>query len=158
MALRVRDVGYEDTDFLLEWRNALDVRIHSVNESLISVEEHKEWFNSRLEHLRAEPFWVFENELQIVGIVRFDKTINLNEFQVSILINPNLRGLGHGEIILKHALTKFHSANESARITALVKNQNIASMRLFLGSGFISFEKQGDFHCLELIGNFDQGL
>lgn len=156
MAFRVRDVRHEDSNFLLEWRNALDVRVNAVNQSLIPVKDHEEWLNSRLLQLRSEPFWVFENEIQVIGIVRFDKIFTQNKYEVSILINPSLRGQGHGQTILKEALTKFYSAYQIARVTARVHKQNIASMRLFLGSGFIPFEDQGDFECLELIRNFDQ--
>lgn len=156
MAYRARDVRHEDSNFLLEWRNALDVRVNAVNQSRISVKEHGEWLNSRLLQLRSEPFWVFENEIEKIGIVRFDKAISLNKYEVSILINPSLRGQGLGQTILKEALTKFYSEFQIARVTARVHKQNIASMRLFLGSGFIPFEDQGDFQCLELIRNFDQ--
>jgi ribosomal protein S18 acetylase RimI-like enzyme len=151
----MRDVTSQDSAELLEWRNEIGVRKFSHNQEPISERDHASWLFNRLKTLTREPFWVFEEGLDKVGIVRFDFKPEFNHFAISIIINPSLRGRGYGKIILNKAIEKYLESNPKANFHAEVHKDNVASKILFLDAGFQEITAEKKFLIFKRIANFN---
>ena len=151
----MRDVTAQDLVELFEWRNEVEVRNFSHNQEPISQIDHTSWFLNRLKTLTREPFWVFEEGLNKIGIVRFDFKPEFNHFAVSIIINPSLRGRGYGKIILKKAIEKYLTTNPVANFHAEVHKDNVTSKLLFLDAGFQEISVEDNFSIFKRIANFN---
>jgi RimJ/RimL family protein N-acetyltransferase len=136
MDLRIRSATIQDSRNLLEWRNEAGVREYSHDPGLISKQRHEDWLVHRLRLLSIEPFWIFENELGNIGFVRFDLNVALNYFEVSIIVNPLFRGMGYGRIILNRAIEKCLAEHSGVSFLAEAHENNQASKKLFINSGF----------------------
>jgi RimJ/RimL family protein N-acetyltransferase len=155
MNLLMRDVTAQDSAELFEWRNEIGVRKFSHNQEPISKREHTSWLFNRLNNLTREPFWVFEEGLQKVGIVRFDFKAEFNHFAISIMTNPSLRSRGYGKIILNQAIEKYLESNPKANFYAEVHENNVTSKLLFLNAGFQEIKVENNFLIFKRIANLD---
>jgi RimJ/RimL family protein N-acetyltransferase len=155
MNLLMRDVTAQDSADLLEWRNEFSVRKFSHNQEPISERDHASWLLNRQKTLTREPFWVFEEGLNKVGIVRFDFKPEFNHFAISIIINPFLRGRGYGKIILNEAIEKCLKSNPKANFHAEVHKDNVVSKFLFLNAGFQEVTAENKFLIFKRIANFN---
>ena len=153
MKLVMRDATAQDSAELFEWRNEIGVREFSHNKEPISESDHTSWLFNRLNSLAREPFWVFEEELNKVGMVRFDFKPEFNYFTISILINPSLRGKGYGKIILNKAIEKYLKSNPKANFHAEVHKDNVTSKLLFLDAGFQEMTVVNNFLIFKRITN-----
>jgi len=145
MDLLMREVTSRDSIDLLEWRNEPKVRSFSRNKSIISENDHSTWFTRRLEVLGKEPFWIFESSIRKIGFVRFDLDETLSQFEISLTVNPIMRGKGYGRIILQRAIDECLIIHQNANLCAFVHKNNIASKILFRNCGFEEFENQSNF-------------
>jgi RimJ/RimL family protein N-acetyltransferase len=151
----MRDVSAQDSAELFEWRNEIGVRKFSHNQEPISEKDHNSWLFNRLKTLTGEPFWVFEEGLNKVGIVRFDFKPEFNHFSISIMINPSLRGRGYGKIILNKAIENYLKSNPKANFRAEVHKDNVISKLLFLDAGFQEITVENNFLIFNRIANFN---
>jgi RimJ/RimL family protein N-acetyltransferase len=151
----MRDVTFQDSEVLLEWRNLIDVRMSSRNSDLIPIETHSKWFNNRLKLMPNQPFWVFENSLGKIGFIRFDFNSTLKHYEISVLINPALRGKGFGKMVLHRAIESFLAQDSESNFFAEVHINNPSSKSLFLSCGFQEFGHSGDFLAFKRTTNHD---
>jgi len=151
----MRDVSAQDSAELFEWRNEIGVRKFSHNQEPISERDHTSWLFNRIKTLTGEPFWVFEEGLNKVGIVRFDFKPEFNHFSISIMVNPSLRGRGYGKIILNNAIENFLKLNLKANFRAEVHKDNVTSKSLFLDAGFQEIKVENNFLIFNRIANFN---
>lgn len=135
----MRDVTVQDSPDLLAWRNEIDVRKFSRNQREISELVHRNWLVNRLDRLPGEPFWAFENGAEKIGFIRFEFNPILNHHEISISVNPSLRGRGYGRVILNHAIEKFWEAGSAQSLYAEIHRENEVSKSLFVASGFMEF-------------------
>ena len=141
----MRDVRIHDSEVLREWRNEAEVRKYSRYQEIISEQQHSVWLGKRLSLLPSQPFWMFENDKESIGITRFDFDSNLNHYEVSITINPLLRGKGFGKRILSPSIEKCLALNSGADLYAEAHEDNKASQLIFLKCGFREFESHAKF-------------
>ena len=145
MDLLIRDVTFKDSETLLEWRNQPEVRIFSRNQGLILKATHTQWLENRLKLISNEPFWMFENSVQKIGFVRFDFDSALKHYEISIVINPAVRGKGFGKMILNLAIENCMAQNPDLNFFAEAHINNLSSQSLFLNGGFQELELKGEF-------------
>jgi len=88
----------EDWKILLEWRNDEKTRNNSINTSIISEAEHKNWFFASLNNPNRIIYIVEENN-QKIGTVRVDK--QADETYISWTVAPEYRGKGYGKQMVK---------------------------------------------------------
>jgi RimJ/RimL family protein N-acetyltransferase len=153
MELVMRDVSITDSALLLGWRNGADVQKVSRQKGHLSIREHSEWLSTRISLIPNEPFLIFETEILKVGIVRFDFDLVLKHFEVSITVNPLLRGKGYGKRILKLAIDNCITKHPGTDFYAEVHKNNSASRVLFLKCGFKELEPRGEFLVFKRITN-----
>lgn len=135
---------FRDCDFILYIRNSEGARRFAQDTSLISAEIHRSWFSTRLNNVDAEPFWVVTLKNFDIGYVRFDKKSEKN-FVISIAIAEEFRGQKFGEAALLNSVKAFHNRYPNVDINAVIHSRNLASLKIFLGCGFVEQDRVGDF-------------
>ena len=125
----IRRAAPDDALDVLAWRNDPLSRAMSRTQTLIEEAGHVAWFTKAIEDPHRA-LLVGELDGRKIGMVRFDYA---KETQVSININPVFRGRGLGYELLAGALAYA----PSGPIVAGIRNENLASRRLFERAGFL---------------------
>ena len=149
----MRDVAFKDSEEILDWRNQAEVRKFSRNQDLITKETHLLWLNNRLKIVPTQPFWMFESSSEKIGFVRLDFDSALKLYEISIVINPSLRGKGFGKEILNRAIENCLTQNADSNFIAEAHINNLASRSLFLNCGFREFTLNGNFLVFKRLAN-----
>jgi spore coat polysaccharide biosynthesis predicted glycosyltransferase SpsG/RimJ/RimL family protein N-acetyltransferase len=136
-ALRLRGARMSDASSLFDWRNDANVRAVSRDNRPLTWESHIAWLRSVLANPRRK-LLVAVLGSTLAGTVRFDEMgRNPHEWEISIALNPEKRGQGLGDRLLKAAEHNLRSQCEGpVRISALVKTDNHTSSRLFARNGY----------------------
>ena len=132
--MRIRTIKKEDSKDIFIWRNDEISRNMFLDSRVITFKEHKEWFKKAINDKNID-FFIGENEVCKLGIVRFNFNSKKNFSEVSINMNPYLRGKGLGKLFLKSSILKYIKNNKN-NIVAKVKSDNLASIKIFTHSGF----------------------
>ena len=127
--MSMREAGIEDLEDLWRWRNDKLTRANSLNTEIISIEEHKQWYQQSLKNPERR-IYIFEKGSYKIGMTRFDFLEN-KMVLVSININPDFRGRGLGKIILKRATDFIKEKNKDSIQKVIIKNSNKISEKIF---------------------------
>jgi UDP-2,4-diacetamido-2,4,6-trideoxy-beta-L-altropyranose hydrolase len=135
LGLKLRPAEERDCKLLWEWANDPAVRAASFHQEFIPWEQHVHWFQSGLRDREGTRIMmaVDSNHTEI-GTVRFN--LEADRAVVSISLDKNARGKGHGCAILKMAADELFRSSAAVAIDAYVKPQNEASQRLFENASF----------------------
>lgn len=123
----IRRATLDDALDVLIWRNDPLTRAMSRTPDEVEQQAHVAWFNRALDDA-ASTLLIGEVGGEKIGMVRFDHGAAT---EVSININPSCRGRGLGHELLSEALTWA-----VGDLVAVIKDQNLASRRLFERAGF----------------------
>lgn len=133
--LKLKKVEISECDNLFKWRNHPDVRKHSFNTKVISWQEHKEWFYSKIKDPNTK-IYVATLGKDKIGVIRFE--IEDDSAKVSVNLNPDFLGKGLGSKIIKLGTKKFlQEAKVRKGIAAEIKEDNIASKKVFSKAGYV---------------------
>lgn len=128
MTVTVRKATADDAADLLAWRNDPLTRAMSRTAEPVEAAEHARWFQRALRDTTCT-LLIGEEGGRKIGMVRLTRD---EETEVSINLNPAARGRGLARELLALAL-----AQERGAILAVIKPENLASIRLFEGAGFV---------------------
>ena len=116
------------------WRNDPVSREMFFDSHEIQFEDHLSWFERALaSDLRT--LFIGQIEGLKVGICRFDIDKLTGEAEVSVNLNPKMRGKGLSKTFLQLSLKKFQQ-HYDLNIFARIKKRNLASINLFESVGF----------------------
>ena len=132
--LSFRKVIKTDEILLFDWTNDPDVRRWSTNKKSITLDEHKVWFNQKINNENVF-MWIFEDDKSPVGIVRLEK--NNSEFILNYQIESKVRRKGLASQMLIIAMIKLRSLLLNASVLGYKFHENISSIK--------SMEKRGLF-------------
>ena len=130
----IRPASLADSADLLAWRNDATTRAMSFDSKLVSLDEHQKWLSRSLESSQRY-ILIGEYVSQKVGMCRFDIEPDGLSAEISINVNPALRGRSLASPLLQNSIAYF-VANHAIRITARTKISNGASRRIFQKAGF----------------------
>jgi RimJ/RimL family protein N-acetyltransferase len=148
--LSFRKADLADTKLYFDWANDCDVREQSYNSAVIDFENHKNWFESKLDD-KSCMMLVFENEENLkIGQIRIQKESD-REALIGISIASEHRGKGYAKVMLEMASDFFLVLNENFIINAFIKEKNLTSKYAFEKAGFefkeiINYENFNSFH------------
>lgn len=146
-SITIRSAQEKDAMTYFEWANDKEVRQNSINKENIKLEDHLNWFNSKIKN-ENHFFCIAENrEGEALGQVRFDKKGN-ETWLINFSIAGNKRGKGIGEVMLHKSMTMIKKNLNASVFTAYVNIHNIASLSIFNKLGFTRLRQ-------ERIGNED---
>jgi RimJ/RimL family protein N-acetyltransferase len=133
--LDVRPAKPDDSNDIFEWRNDPVTRQMSHNTGEVLKEEHEAWFKAALGSDNKCLLICTNDSAEKIGIVRFD--IKEQSAEVSINLNPEMRGKGLAKHCLKQAMLYFKMSNPDIKeLEAEIKDTNTVSKNIFEGVGF----------------------
>tara|TARA_B110000444_G_C18841546_1_gene599266 strand:- start:15 stop:1127 length:1113 start_codon:yes stop_codon:yes gene_type:complete len=133
----IRCSNLKDSKEIWEWRNDPVTRSMYRNKAYVSFEEHMKWYRSKLKDKKCS-FFIGEAFGVNAGVVRIDVIKNVGE--VSININPKLRGLSLSGTLLKDSINSFISETSVSKLVANIDKKNKASIKIFNNVGFKLFK------------------
>lgn len=136
---------------VLPWRNDPLVYVWNRADRVIGLEEHISWFENRKKNLVQEPIFAYFDKSSFVGVARLDLT-SISTYEVGIIVNPDLRGVGYGKAILSD-ICDFLSSEEYSRfeVLAYIHTDNTSSRFLFESFSFVLKARIGRFDILQWI-------
>lgn len=137
--IQLRLVTNEDCGLLLEWANDIVVRKNSINSNKITLEEHMEWFNRKMNDSMCH-MYIMEVGANPVGQVRID--FENNTGKISYSIDKKHRGKGYGQQII--ALIENKERSNVKNLYAEVKDTNIVSQNIFMSNNWKNVGEKGD--------------
>ena len=153
MGITQRTACLSDAELLLSWRNQATTRQFSGHSQLISPDEHLRWFTARLKRTYMEPYFLFTLNQKPVGTSRLDiVTGSDNEYEISILVDPEQNGQGLGTQILEMTCASIINSHPKSSILAKVHKDNLISQKLFMRAGFKLMPLEGkSFHFKKIL-------
>lgn len=160
-SLLVLPVSQDDCKALWQWRNDARTRAMSLNSDVVEYDAHCQWFDTVLNdpsqyiYMATLGCTSVGDERSKVGVVRFgvmqaqstigDVKSGSTGALISINMNPGFRGLGLSVPLLQACIETFcktlttkHTSNEHlSYLKAIIKPNNIASIKCFEALGFL---------------------
>lgn len=133
--ISIRGAIQEDCNAIFEWRNDSNSRDMFYEGDAVTFENHLSWFSQSLVNPDRQLF-IGELNGKKIGVTRFDFNKDSFKVEVSINMNPLMRGKGLGKRLLAETVEKYLAANEFV-LTARIKQKNSASKKIFRCAGFI---------------------
>ena len=136
-SLHLRSIGSEDCRRVWEWANDPAVRAVSFNSEPIWWEQHAAWFIRMFvdEHTQENTrMWIAEQDGAPIGQVRFD--LGGSTSTISVSLDATRRGKNLGALLIWSACQKHFRESGVETIHALIKPDNVASIRAFEKAGF----------------------
>lgn len=137
MTIRKAENNKYDCNLVFNLSNDPVVRSCSFNTNLIEYENHCKWYEKRLNDINTLFLLVFDED-NFVGQIRFNReSENDYECIISLSITEAYRGKHIASIFLKIGIEELKKNWEKIHtIVAEVKNDNIASNKLFIKENF----------------------
>lgn len=127
----------QHVDLYYEWASDPLVREQSINSEKINYNNHVKWFTERINNPDVFMYIFFNESNEAVGQVRIERKKDWAAIGQSI--DKNHRGKKYSSSMLKIATDDFLSKNPLDTIVSIVKNNNIASLKMAKNSGFRLF-------------------
>lgn len=146
IGINIRKATDSDNVLLFQWRNAEETRKMSFSSDEIDWENHCRWFEEIMSNPDRE-IYIGETIPEHIpfGELRFDILMG-KVAKISIIISPDWRRKGLGMKLIQQGIPKFCCQHtEIGIIIALIKPDNIASIKLFEKCGFSYRER----YCLD---------
>ena len=134
--MKLRPVTMADALDLLAWRNDPQTRAMSRHGGEVALQDHVDWLVRSL--ASSERRLVMGEDAATgtpIGMVRFDR--QGPTWEVGINLSPARRGQGLGRTLLALAVTDFQKKHKAAALTATIRPENQASVKVFAACGFL---------------------
>lgn len=133
-SLYLRNAAMEDMDLTYTWANEPITRKYSFNQEFIPLVDHQNWFARKINDQNCI-YQLLEKGGKPVGSIRLD--IDAQVGLISYLIAPEYTGKGYGKKMLELAVQNLENGRlEIKMLKGLVRNDNIASVKIFERLGF----------------------
>ncbi|WP_430474773.1 GNAT family N-acetyltransferase [Thalassospira lucentensis] len=130
----IRSCDEHDSEDLFAWRNDPLTREMSLSTDLVSKAVHERWFANKCSDPNCS-LYIGEKGGEKTGVVRFDYDPAKILAEVSINLNPQFRGKRISVPFLLVSIEAFHKVRDCP-IYACVRDENVASCKLFSKAGF----------------------
>jgi RimJ/RimL family protein N-acetyltransferase len=131
-----RKANEKDVMLYFDWTNDASVRENSYQSAPISLENHQNWFHSKISDENCMMV-VFENHIGTpIGQVRIQRQ-NDTTAVIGISNDKNHRGKGYASQMIAMASDEFLKQYPQIQISAYVKLENQASKKAFEKAGYV---------------------
>ena len=130
----LRRAQEEDCLSVWKWANDPVTRKASFRPDPITWDTHQTWFLSKLRNHNCIFYIAVGFNDEPVGQVRFD--IEENKSVISVSLCPEFRGYGLGRRLIRKACDEVLRERDMETIHALIKKNNVGSLRAFEEAGF----------------------
>ena len=135
MGVAVRRARESDCRLLWEWANDPGVRASSFSPAAIGWEEHSDWFRAKMADEGCMILIGEGADGRAIGQVRIDR-LSKGEAEIDVSVARAFRGAGYGSLLLETALQEAFDTGRIAKVHALIRPENLASVRAFEEAGF----------------------
>jgi RimJ/RimL family protein N-acetyltransferase len=129
------------TKLTYSWANNPIIRQYSFNKNSINYPEHIKWFTSKIMDSYCDYFILYKG-LKPLGSIRIDYNNDYTQGTISYLIDTKYHGQSFGKTILQKIeesiLQRVYLKNVT--LIGFVKNENIASVKIFNHLNYIKTE------------------
>jgi UDP-2,4-diacetamido-2,4,6-trideoxy-beta-L-altropyranose hydrolase len=129
----IRPVQEQDCELLWHWANDPKVRENAYDSDPIPWEDHKEWFEKKLENASSKIYAAVVGP-DPIGQIRFDVKESVAVVDVSVV--ESKRGRGYGTMLIERGTVRFLKESAVQRVDAYVKADNNASRKAFEKAGY----------------------
>ncbi len=120
LKMLIRNADLSDLQDIFEWRNDPFSRSMFLSSEVVSLNQHIDWYQRSLKNPNRRIYIGSINELK-VGMVRFDFDKSTQKSEVSINLNPSLRGKGFGFQLLSKSISVYKQINDTPLIATVKK-------------------------------------
>lgn len=132
--IKIKKTSKEDSQLFFKLRNSVLSRKFSFNSKIISLGEHKKWFNK---NFKNKYYYTLLNNKKKIGYIRGD---NVND---SIYISIALESKFRKKNLASKSFKLFErKINDNAILFAKIKKQNINSIKFFEKNNFSLLKKE----------------
>lgn len=142
--MKIRDAEISDLMDVFAWRNDPLSCSMFINDKNVDIDEHEKWFQNSLIN-PERTLYIGTTVDTKVGICRFDYDQSTNCAEVSINLNPQMRGNSLSYKLLNNSISKYLE-NASYELKAAIKKENQASINIFEKCGFIRVKENDHFY------------
>jgi UDP-2,4-diacetamido-2,4,6-trideoxy-beta-L-altropyranose hydrolase len=147
--MKIKEADNSDSLDVFEWRNDPISCQMFISDNKVTLEEHKKWYESSLSNpLRKTYIGILTDEK--VGICRFDIDEKMTSAEVSINLNPTMRGQNFSFELLSKSIETYMKKNNT-KLTAIIKKENKASLIIFQKCSFSIVDEDASYYHLSKI-------
>lgn len=136
----LRLMTYEDTDYIVAWRNSDSVRKNFIYQALFTRESHENWIHTMVETGKAVQMIICDlasdKPLGSVYIRDIDRHHNKAEYGIFIG-EPDARGRGVGTAAAKLMLHYCFEEEKLHRVYLRAFAENIQAIKSYENAGFV---------------------
>ena len=147
--LIIKDADIDDLLDIFAWRNDPISRKMSISNEKLILEDHKKWFESSLINPSIK-IYIGIMKGEKIGICRFDVDQKIASADVSINLNPNMRGKNLSYSLLSDSI-KAYKKTKQIKLMATIKKENKASLRIFQECSFSIVDEDIGYYYLKQI-------
>ncbi len=138
----LRRANIDDMMLFFDWVNEKTVRKNSFSTNIISIDNHKAWFEKSLKNKDRYIYVLMKDDLPL-GQIRFD--VSDEKAEIDYSIDRSYRNKGLGNLIISLGIEQISKdCNRVKKIVARVKETNVYSQKCFLKNGFEEYGKISD--------------
>jgi len=138
--LNIRIANKNDALILFSMANEPKVRSNSINSDLIELKDHLNWFDATIEST-SSIIYIYEAEDIPIGQIRFETKEDGSYINYSLDVVARGRGLATD--LLKKGI-EIYNNTQPDQIIAIVKKENIPSLKAFAKLGFIETNEKNN--------------
>ncbi len=133
----LRDVGAEDREKILRWRNSPEVAKYMYTDHHIGAREHERWFERILQD-RTCRYWIIVCDGQDVGLANLYGLDEQNQrcYWAFYLASPDVRGKGVGSFVEYSVLRYVFEELKLRKLCCEVLGSNEAVVSIHKSFGF----------------------
>lgn len=144
--MKIRSADSSDFLDILSWRNDPLSRKMFRNDNEVTPEEHEKWLGCILKNPLIKIYIGIAGEEKI-GICRFDANEPITSVEISINLNPKMRGRNLSYDFLAKCIKEYKKSHET-KLTATVRKINQPSLKIFERKGFNMVREDDKFYYL----------
>ena len=145
--MKITKASNNDSLDIFQWRNDPLTRQNSINTDPVSLKDHNQWFNEVLNSRNTELLIGIKDSIK-VGVCRFSLNNLSNSVEVSINLNPLMRGKRISKKLLEESINYYLKTNK-VMLTATIRIDNIPSIKIFEELNFIKIKSTDSFNYYE---------
>jgi UDP-2,4-diacetamido-2,4,6-trideoxy-beta-L-altropyranose hydrolase len=129
--ISLRKAVHNDEKLIFNWVNDPEVRKWSFNKKIILLDDHKIWFEKKIQDPNLS-MWIFEVNKSPMGLIRLEK--DKEDIALHYLLAPKSRGKGLASKMLTISLKEIKKYKK--KVFAYTLPGNIASIKSLKKAGF----------------------
>jgi len=135
--IALRNANPDDCRLLWEWATDSTVRSASFSPGPIEWDEHRAWFQNKIEDPRCLILIAEDEQRRPLGQVRADFSAH-QDAEIDISVSRDHRGMGFGPHLISQCVREVFNRTKAERVHAFIRPENSASLRAFQKACFTS--------------------